>query len=87
MGGLSLLLVPALFAAPAAQEPPPVLAYARTPEGRTILLRLQFRKGLSIEGKALPRAFLAKGADPGGWVSFESLTPEGKRWSLAALFP
>jgi len=87
VGGLSLLLVPALFAAPAAQEPPPVLAYARTPEGRTILLRLQFRKGLSIEGKALPRAFLAKGADPGGWVSFESLTPEGKRWSLAALFP
>ncbi len=87
MGGLSLLFLPALFAAPAAQEPPPVLAQARTPEGRPILLRLQFRRGLSVEGKALPRAFLAKGADASGWVAFEALSPEGKRWSLAALFP
>jgi N-acetylmuramoyl-L-alanine amidase len=70
-----------------AQEPAPVLAHARTPDGRGILLRLQFKKGLSVEGKALPRAFLAKGADPNGWVAFESLSPEGKRWALAALFP
>ncbi|MDR3685300.1 MAG: N-acetylmuramoyl-L-alanine amidase [Geothrix sp.] len=87
MGGLSLLLLPALLAAPAAQDPPSVLAHARTPEGRAILLRLQFRKGLSVEGKVLPRAFLAKGADPSGWVPFENLSPEGKRWALAALFP
>lgn len=90
MGGLigrSLVLLPAAFAVAAAQEPAPVLAHARTPEGRPILLRLQFRKGLSVEGKALPRAFLAKGADPGGWVPFEALSPEGKRWALAALFP
>lgn len=85
--GLNLLLLPAVLAAPAAQEPAPVVAHARTPEGREILLRLQFRKGLSAEGKALPRAFLAKGADTGGWVPFESLSPEGKRWALAALFP
>ncbi|BDU69154.1 hypothetical protein GETHOR_12550 [Geothrix oryzae] len=89
MGGLigrSLLLVPVAFAA-VAQEPAPILAHARTPEGRAILLRFQFKKGLSVEGKALPRAFLAKGMDPGGWVPFEGLSPEGKRWALAALFP
>jgi N-acetylmuramoyl-L-alanine amidase len=60
---------------------------ARTPDGGSILLRLQFRKGLSVEGKALPRAFLGKGVDPSGWVSFEGLSPQGKRWALAALFP
>jgi len=84
--GLSLLL-PAMLATPAVQDPAPVLAQARTPDGRAILLRFQFKKGLSVEGKALPRAFLAKGADVSGWVPFESLTPEGKRWALAALFP
>ena len=87
MGGLSLLCLPALIAAPAAQEPAPILAHARTPDGRAILLRLQFRRGLSVEGKALPRAFLGKDADPSGWVSFDNLSPEGKRWALAALFP
>jgi len=64
-----------------------VLSHARTPDGRGIILRFQFRKGLSVEGKALPRAFLAKGSDASGWVPFENLSPEGKRWSLAALFP
>ena len=95
MGGLSPtwraalggLLGPVAIFAPAAQDPTPVLVQARTPEDRTILLRLQFRKGLSVEGKGLPRAFLAKGAEPGGWVPYESLSPEGKRWALAALFP
>ncbi|HJW43425.1 MAG TPA: N-acetylmuramoyl-L-alanine amidase [Geothrix sp.] len=87
MGGLTLLGLPALLAAPAVQDPAPVLAQARTPEGQPALLRLQFRKGLSAEGKALPRAFLAKGADATGWVPFERLSPEGKRWALAALFP
>ncbi len=87
MGGLKLLCLPALLAFPAAQEPAPALAHARTPDDRPILLRLQFRKGLSVEGKALPRAFLGKGVDASGWVPFESLSPEGKRWALAALFP
>ena len=88
MGGLrpgAVLLLPAVIAV--AQEPAPVLAHARTPEGRAIFLRFQFRKGLSVEGKSLPKAFLAKGADPGGWVGFESLSPQGKRWALSALFP
>lgn len=87
MGGLSLLLLPAVLAAPGVQEPAPVLAHARTPGGQSIILRFQFRKGLSVEGKALPRAFLGKGAAAAGWVSFEHLSPEGKRWALAALFP
>ena len=86
MAVLSLLPLVVLCAS-VAQDPVPVLAQARTPDGRAILLRLQFRKGLSVEGKALPRAFLAKGADTSGWVPFESLSPEGKRWALAALFP
>jgi N-acetylmuramoyl-L-alanine amidase len=81
------VLLPAALVASAAQEPAPVIAHARTPEGRAILLRLQFRKGLSVEGKALPKAFLAKGADPSGWVPFSGLSPDGKRWALAALFP
>jgi len=84
--GLSLLLVPSMLAAPVAQEPAPILANARTPDGRPILLRFQFRKGLSAEGKALPRAFL-RDREADGWVPFESLSPEGKRWALAALFP
>lgn len=75
------------MAAPAAQEASPLLLHARSPEGRPILLRLQFKKGLSLEGKALPRAFLARSVDSSGWVPFESLSPEGKRWALAALFP
>ncbi|WLT33155.1 N-acetylmuramoyl-L-alanine amidase [Geothrix sp. PMB-07] len=81
------LLLPVCFAAPVAQEPAPVMAQARTPEGRTVLLRLQFKKGLSVEGKGLPKAFLAKGADGAGWVGFDNLSPDGKRWALAAFFP
>lgn len=81
----AVLLLPA--AVVVAQDPAPVMAQGRTPEGKAILLRLQFRKGLSVEGKALPLAFLAKGVDDSGWVPYERLTPEGKRWALAALFP
>ena len=86
MGGLSLLL-PALLAAPPVQDPAPVMVHARTPSGESLILRLQFRKGLSVEGRNLPRAFLAKGADAHGWVPFEELSPDGKRWALAAFFP
>jgi N-acetylmuramoyl-L-alanine amidase len=69
------------------QDPAPVMVQARTPDGRSILFRLQFKKGLSVEGKALPKAFLLKGADASGWVGFDTLSPEGKRWVLAAIFP
>ena len=85
MGGLSLLL-PVLLAAPPIQDPAPVLVHARTPGGESLILRLQFRKGLSVEGRRLPRAFLAQGVEAHGWVPFEQLSPDGKRWALAA-FP
>ncbi|HEX9010731.1 MAG TPA: N-acetylmuramoyl-L-alanine amidase, partial [Holophagaceae bacterium] len=86
MGGLSLLL-PALLAVPPVQDPAPVMVHARTPAGQPLILRLQFRRGLSVEGRGLPKAFLAKGADAHGWVPFEQLSPDGKRWALAAFFP
>lgn len=86
MGGLSLLL-PALLAASPAQDPPPVLVHARTPSGQALILRMQFRKGLSVEGRGLPRAFLAQGAEGRGWVPFGQLSADGKRWALAAFFP
>ena len=85
--GLSLLLPAALVFPQGEPEPAPLLAQAHTPEGRPVLLRLQFKKGLSVEGKVLPRAFLAPGVSPAGWTSYEGLSPQGKRWALAALFP
>jgi N-acetylmuramoyl-L-alanine amidase len=87
VAGLTPFLVPVLLAAPPVQEPAPVLVRARTPEGQEGLLRLQFRKGLAVEGKALPKAFLAPGTAPNGWVPFDQLTGQGKRWALAAMFP
>jgi N-acetylmuramoyl-L-alanine amidase len=86
LGGLSLLL-PALLAVAPAQDPAPVLVRAQAPGGYPLLLRLQFKKGLSVEGRRLPRAFLAKEAEGKGWVPFEQLSPDGKRWALASLFP
>ena len=87
MGGLSLLILPALAMAQGTADPAPVMVQARTPEGRSAVLRLQFRKGLAVEGKALPRAFLAKGVEAAGWVPYEGLSAEGRRWALAACFP
>ncbi len=100
MGGLSLLLPALLAAAPAAAQAPvttqlpvsapdpaPVLVQVRTPDGHSLMLRLQFKKGLSVEGRGLPKAFLGQGADGRGWVPFEHLSADGKRWALAALFP
>ena len=83
---LGLLGAPGLVAQPTG-DPAPALAHAKTPEGRAVALRLQFRKGLGAEGRYLPKAFLAKGVASSGWVPFESLSPEGKRWILAAFFP
>ncbi len=86
MGGLSLLL-PALLAVPPVQAPAPAQVHARTPDGRMVVLRLQFKKGLSLEARHLPKAFLGHGTLPQGWLSFDQLSPAGKRWALAAFFP
>ncbi len=86
MGGLTLLM-PALLAAPPVQDPAPALVRARTPDGRAVVLRLQFKRGLSVEGRHLPKAFLGRGGASGDWIPFEQLTAAGKRWALAAFFP
>ncbi len=86
MGGLSLLL-PVLLAVAPSQAPAPALVQARLPGGGTAVLRLQFKKGLSLKGARLPLAFLATDADAHGWVPFDQLSPEGKRWALEAFFP
>ena len=86
MAGLTLLL-PALLAVAPAQDPAQVLVHGRTPGGHPVQLRLQFKKGLSVEGRRLPKAFLGSGGVARGWVPFEQLSPDGKRWALAALFP
>ncbi|MBI3132719.1 MAG: N-acetylmuramoyl-L-alanine amidase [Acidobacteria bacterium] len=84
MGALRpcLLLVPALLMA---QEPAMQEREATLPTGEMAKVRLQFRKGVFVEGP-LPRGFVAK---PGrkGALSYDELTPEGRRWVLAALFP
>ncbi len=49
-------------------------------------MRLQFRRGLLIEAKPLPPAFLNRKSH-GEWAVFEDLKPEGKRWVLETLFP
>lgn len=79
---LPLLLVPALLSA---QEPAPQVLEGPLPTGERARVRLQFRKGVAVEGN-LPRAFLTR---PGarGWIPFEELTPEGRRWALAVAFP
>ncbi|HJV89339.1 MAG TPA: N-acetylmuramoyl-L-alanine amidase [Holophagaceae bacterium] len=77
----ALLLVPALLCAqePATQEREAVL-----PTGETAKVRLQFRKGVFVEGP-LPKAFVGKPRK--GVLAYDELTPEGRRWVLAALFP
>ena len=67
--------------------PPSALVSARLPGGGSALVRLQYRQGLSVEGRDLPRGFLDKEVKPTDWVDFNDLSPDGKRWALIALFP
>ncbi len=77
-----LLAVPAVLMA---QDPATQEREAQLPTGEAAKVRLQFRKGVFVEGP-LPKGFVAK---PGrkGVLSYDDLTPEGRRWVLAALFP
>ncbi|HJV21153.1 MAG TPA: N-acetylmuramoyl-L-alanine amidase [Holophagaceae bacterium] len=77
----ALLLVPALLWA---QEPATQEREATLPTGETAKVRVQFRKGVFVEGP-LPKAFVAKPRK--GVLAYDELTPEGRRWVLAALFP
>lgn len=92
MGGLgrrAAWLLPAAVlcaqAPPAAPEPLPAEVKGRLPGGGSASIRLQFKRGVQVQAGPLPRRFLAT---PGaGWVGFEELTPEGRRWALDSLFP
>lgn len=88
MGGLRpALLAFCLPALVSAADPAPVDVRAALPGGGRATLRLAFKKGLLVQGEALPRAFLGKGKGHSEWVVFEDLSPEGKRWALQACFP
>ncbi|MBI4914115.1 MAG: N-acetylmuramoyl-L-alanine amidase [Acidobacteria bacterium] len=78
----ALLLLPALLGA---ADPAPVELQARLPGGGNAAIRLAFRKGLQVETRRLPAAFLPQRRE--AWAAFEELSPEGKRWALKALFP
>ncbi|MCE1229830.1 MAG: N-acetylmuramoyl-L-alanine amidase [Firmicutes bacterium] len=78
------LLLPGLIQA---AEPTFVDRVATVPGGAAVRLRLVFRQGLQVEGARLPKAFRASETSPSGWIAFESLSPEGKRWALQALWP
>lgn len=82
-----LLLPPAVLLVPQAQPestPAPVEVEGRLPTGDLARIKLVFRRGITVSGR-LPKGFLAKG--PGESLPFESLSPDGRRWVLAQLFP
>ena len=84
--GLSLLLVPVALAG--AVDPLPAEVRAKAPGGGVVKLRLVFRRGVQIDAGGVPKAFLAKGKSSSkGWLTFEDLSPEGKRWALQVLWP
>lgn len=80
----ALALVPAALLAQA--EPQPVRVSSEAPNGARVELRLAFRKGIQVEGRNLPKRFLLKPA-VAGWVPYEHLSAEAKRWALQAMFP
>jgi len=84
MRGLSFFLIPALVVA---ADPPPAERQAKAPGGNLVRIRLAFRKGIQVEAATLPKAFRAKGAADSGWLNFEDLSGEGKRWTLQVLWP
>lgn len=79
---LAAALFPAMVLSPQ-PEPAPVDIKAKAPGGAMVRVRLQYKKGVLVEGA--PRGFLAAAGT--GWAPFEELSPEGKRWVLQALFP
>lgn len=67
-------------------EPAPVEVRAIPPGGSKVVVRLAFKKGVTLEGSRLPGPFLRPGAK-GPVVAFEDLSPIGRRWVLGTLFP
>jgi len=88
------LAAPAVLAGPAvparkAPVPAPAAAevQAPLPGGGTGRIRLVFKQGVQVLAAGLPREFLPGGPPSGDWAGFRELSPEAKRWALAALFP
>ncbi len=81
---LALALAPPALLAQA--DPQPVTLTAEAPNGARVQIRLAFKKGVQVEGPRLPKRFIASGKSD-GWVTYESLSSEAKRWVLQALFP
>lgn len=84
MRGLFLFLIPGLIAT---AEPLPAERRAKAPDGSVVQLRLVFRKGIQVEAQRLPKAFRATGVASSGWLAFEDLSSEGKRWALQVFWP
>ncbi|MBK8793614.1 MAG: N-acetylmuramoyl-L-alanine amidase [Holophaga sp.] len=84
MRGLSLFLIPGLLAA---ADPSPVERRVKAPGGGMVQLRLGFRKGIQVEADQLPKAFRGTGSASAGWLGFEELSKEGKRWALQVFWP
>ena len=83
-GLLAVCLLPAgiLHTQP---DSPSVELKGKLPGGGIARIRLQFKKGVQVEAAPLPRRFHA--GSRSGWIAFEDLSPEGKRWALDVLYP
>lgn len=67
-------------------DPFPVEVCVSSPTGGQVWARLAFKKGVQIQSRHLPVAFLTNAGNP-DWVGFPELSPEGRRWLLQALWP
>ena len=74
-------------AGPAVQASAAALAKGALPGGGSARVRLVFKRGVQVEVRGLPAAFLGSSAPAEGWAAFSELSPEGRRWALGALFP
>ncbi|MDR0498807.1 MAG: N-acetylmuramoyl-L-alanine amidase [Holophagales bacterium] len=83
---LAVILIPAAIVT-AAVEPDLAEVRGRLPNGKFALVRLQFKKGVVVDSKELPKTFATKKGSLPQWLPYEDLTTEGKRWTLKALFP
>ncbi len=87
MGGVRLLSLLLLPAALVAADPLPAEVRAKAPGGSVVQLRLVFRKGVQVQAEGLPKAFRRKNLPARGWLAFEDLSAEGKRWALQVIWP
>jgi N-acetylmuramoyl-L-alanine amidase len=85
MGGIRTLALVAVAGLVAQAAPATAEVKAKLPGGGSARIRLAFRQGVQVETQRLPRRFLSAKAGP--WAAFQDLTPEGRLWTLRALFP